>query len=76
MRSAYEQVLADMLRMGVAEGAFDVPDEKVASMAIIAMLTGVNTWFRKDGRLSLQDVQDTYWQMVARMVSVGGSVPS
>ncbi|MEL7260116.1 MAG: TetR/AcrR family transcriptional regulator [Pseudomonadota bacterium] len=76
LRRRYERVLAQMLHAGVREGAFSVPDEKVASMAIIAMLTGVNTWFREDGRLSLGDVQDMYWQMVARMVSVGGTVPS
>ncbi len=74
LRRRYERLLAEMLAAGVREGTFSVPDEKVASMAIIAMLTGVNTWFREDGRLSLGDVQDMYWQMVARMVSVGGTV--
>jgi hypothetical protein len=37
---------------------------------VIAMLTGVNTWFRSEGRLSLSEVQDQYWQMVRS--AVGG----
>ncbi|WP_415919999.1 TetR/AcrR family transcriptional regulator [Tateyamaria sp. SN6-1] len=74
LRGAYEAVLERILQDGAAEGVFAVADQKVAAMAVIAMLTGVNTWFRADGRLSLCDVQDMYWDMVARMVSVGGSV--
>ena len=37
-------------------------------MALIAMLTGVNTWFREDGRLSLDEVQALYWDMVRKAV--------
>jgi hypothetical protein len=32
------------------------------------MLTGVNTWFREDGRLSLDAVEEIYWQMVRKAV--------
>jgi hypothetical protein len=40
------------------------------------MLTGVTTWFRPGGRLSLTAVQDQYWDMVRRLVgaSTGGTV--
>ena len=37
---------------------------ELTTMAVIAMLTGVNTWFRSGGRLSLSDVEDIYWDMV------------
>jgi hypothetical protein len=32
------------------------------------MLTGVNTWYRQGGRLSLEEVEDIYWNMVRRAV--------
>ena len=56
-------------------GRFNVADRKIATLAIIAMLTGVSTWFRTGGRLSLGAVQEQYWEMVRRMVGPeGGSV--
>ena len=39
-----------------------------ATLAVIAMLTGVNTWYRAGGRLSLDEVQQIYWDMVRRAV--------
>ncbi|MEL6450752.1 MAG: TetR/AcrR family transcriptional regulator [Pseudomonadota bacterium] len=70
LRRRYETVLEQILRDGAAAGVFGVTDSKLSSWAVIAMLTGVNTWFRDGGRLSLEDVQDQYWGMVRRMVVV------
>ncbi|WP_147106507.1 TetR/AcrR family transcriptional regulator [Tateyamaria sp. syn59] len=69
LRGRYEAILEQILRDGAEAGAFDVPDPKIATLAVIAMLTGVTTWFRAGGRLSLQDVQDQYWDMVRKSVS-------
>ncbi|MDG1069931.1 MAG: TetR/AcrR family transcriptional regulator, partial [Sulfitobacter sp.] len=44
-------------------------DTKIATLAIIAMLTGVNTWFREGGRLSLEEVTAQYRGMVRRAVT-------
>ena len=44
-------------------------DTKVATLAVIAMLTGVNTWFREGGRLSLPEVEQIYWDMVRKTVA-------
>ena len=44
-------------------------DAKIAAYAIIAMLTGVNTWYRQGGRLSRAEVGDLYWDMVLRSVA-------
>lgn len=69
LRSAYERQLETILREGVEAGLFAVAEPKVTAMALIAMLTGVNTWFRSGGRLSLDDVEALYWDMVRRTVS-------
>ncbi len=66
LRGAYEAVLADILDAGVQTGSFNVPDTRVATRAVIAMLNGVNTWFREDGQLSLDEVKDLYLDMVRR----------
>ena len=72
LRRRYEGVLEAILRRGAAQGDFDVADPKIATLAVIAMLTGVTTWFRDEGRLSLRDVQSQYWQMVRRAVRASG----
>lgn len=73
LRRRYEDQLQAILRQGVEEGRFSVPDTKLATMAVIAMLNGVNTWFRAGGRLSLDEVQTLYWDMVRKAV---GAVPA
>lgn len=68
LRRQYEDQLEQILRDGVLGGAFSVADPKVATLAVIAMLTGVNTWYRVGGRLSLDEVEAVYWGMVKGMV--------
>jgi AcrR family transcriptional regulator len=68
LRGTYEDRLQGILLAGQASGAWDVKDAKIATFAVIAMLTGVNTWFRSEGRLSLNEVQDQYWEMVRKAV--------
>ncbi|MBV8926626.1 MAG: TetR family transcriptional regulator, partial [Bradyrhizobium sp.] len=46
LRGAYEQRLAEILSEGVSEGAFEVSDIQVATFAILALLTGLCTWYR------------------------------
>ena len=70
LRRRYEATLEEILKAGVHEGVFSIPDTKVATMGIIAMLTGLNTWFRDDGRLSFSEVEDLYWGMVRNSVGL------
>ncbi len=68
LRRAYETHLEQLLQRGVATGQFSLPDPKLAAFALIAMLTGVNTWYREGGRLSLERVEEIYWDMVRKAV--------
>jgi len=68
LRKAYETELERILQAGQETGALAVPDTKLATMAIIAMLTGVNTWYREGGRLSRATVETIYWDMVRKAV--------
>ena len=68
MRRRYEGLLEDIVKNGRDEGVFDVADSKLATMALIAMLTGVNTWYREGGRKSRSEVEDIYAQMALKAV--------
>jgi AcrR family transcriptional regulator len=70
LRRRYEDRLEAILRAGVAAGDFRISDTKIVALAIIAMLTGVNTWFRQGGRLSLDEVIAQYSDMVRNAVGV------
>ncbi len=66
LRDKYEALLQEVLRDGMERGEFRQCDVKVASYALIAMCTEVATWFRADGRLSVQQVIDMYSQLMMR----------
>ncbi len=68
-RRAYESELEAILTAGVEAENFKLSDIRLTTMAIIAMLTGVNTWYSEGGRLTRQTVQQIYWRLVQRMVS-------
>ena len=69
LRTRYEDGLDRILHAGTASGAMQLDDPRLARMALIAMLNGVNTWFREGGRLSLAEVQELYWDMVRKSVA-------
>ena len=68
LRRQYEDTLESILRKGVASKEFNVPDPKITTLAVIAMLTGVGTWYHSGGRLSLDQVEAIYWDMVRKAV--------
>lgn len=68
LRRGYEDRLQAILSEGAATGDFIVPDAKMATLALIAMLTGVTSWYREGGRLSRADVQTLYADMALRSV--------
>src|SRR5260221_8792343 len=70
LRDRYESLLQELLHDGMEQGVFRSSDVKVLSYAIIAMCTEVSTWFRPNGRLSVQQVIDLYSQMIAQGVLV------
>ena len=68
LRSRYEAALEAILREGVAAGLMRIDDIKLATMALIAMLTGVTNWYREGGRLDRQRIGDIYWGLACGAV--------
>lgn len=73
LRSEYEIILKSILREGDKSGAMKIDDPHVSAMAILAMLTGVNTWYRSAGRLSQKKIENIYASMVLKSQ---GIIPS
>ncbi|MCF6271786.1 MAG: TetR/AcrR family transcriptional regulator [Rhodobacteraceae bacterium] len=72
-RRQYERLLEAILQDGSAAGRFELCDSKLSSYAIIAMLTGVTTWYRDDGRLSVEKIEEIYLCMVRGLVMQGSA---
>jgi len=66
MRQAYEVRLIEILDRGVASARFDVADTRVGAFALIAMLTGICTWYRPDGPLSPEQIVALHTDLVMR----------
>ena len=60
MRDDYEKVLEDIIRDGVEAGYFKCADIGTAKLAILAMLTGVSTWYRPSGRHTIVTLIEQY----------------
>lgn len=64
-RDAYEAVLIGIL------GDFPGTDSRIAAKGIIAMLTGVCTWFKPEGRLTADEIVPLYIDLVMNGVRGG-----
>lgn len=72
LRRLYEAVLEDILQDGAAIGAFRLTDARISTLGLIAMLTGISTWYRAGGRLSPDRIEAIYIEMA--LASVGARV--
>lgn len=68
LRRVYEDELEAILRDGEAEGSFTLDDPKIATLALIALLTGLTNWYRPGGRLTAEEIETIYWGLVRRSV--------
>lgn len=73
LRRRYEGLLEAILRQGADEGVFEVREPKVATYAIISMLTGICMWYRPNGRLTQDELVDIYTGLVVGGVT--GAAP-
>jgi AcrR family transcriptional regulator len=76
LRGAYEQRLAGILADGAAKGVFAVADVQVATFAIIALLTGLCTWYRPGGRLTREAIIEAHEKLVLSGVMPAPATPA
>ena len=70
LRNRYERGVVAILSEGLTRRDFAPMDPRVTARAIIALLNGLTTWFRPDGPISQVEIEDIYWNMVARVVGI------
>ncbi len=63
-RHAYENILADILTAGVKAKQFKTGDIRVSTYAILAMLTGICTWYMPKGRVDQEALIATHMRLV------------
>lgn len=64
LRRDYEDILAAILEAGVARKQFRTGDIRVSTYAILAMLTGICTWYSPKGRIDQTALIATHMRLV------------
>lgn len=60
LRRRYEDALEAILRAGSDAGVMQTQDTRLATLALIGMLTGVSNWYRDGGRLDRETLMRSY----------------
>lgn len=75
LRDEYEQLFAQVLQAGATQGVFSTVDLGITRLAMMEMGTGASHWYRRDGRLSLPQVQLNFIALAMRMLAVSNEAP-
>ncbi|MEX1153106.1 TetR/AcrR family transcriptional regulator [Parvibaculum sp.] len=71
LRRQYEDRLCVILEEGAAQGLFAIGDVRVTAYAILAMLTGICTWYEPKGRIGHAALIDIHTRLVLDGVGRG-----
>lgn len=63
-RDAYERIFQGLIRQGIDQGVYSSGDVRILSYAILTLCTAGASWFRSDGRLTMDDIADIYENFV------------
>lgn len=67
LRREFDRKFQGLLRQGIAAGELQVPDERMAALAIGGIVSWSHVWFRPDGRLSASETADRICNLVLAM---------
>ncbi|WP_280346451.1 TetR/AcrR family transcriptional regulator [Nocardia neocaledoniensis] len=68
IRQQIDREIRDLVEHGVATGAFDVPDTRMAAVALLSLGIDIARWYRDEGAWSPEDIGDAYAEMALRIV--------
>ena len=68
MELEYVQVLRQVISDGQAQGVMRPSDVSSTAFAVVSLCEYVHTWFKPEGRLSVEEVADAYERMIRNMV--------
>jgi flavin reductase (DIM6/NTAB) family NADH-FMN oxidoreductase RutF len=67
-KKAFDERVYQLVKRGVDEGRFHVSDARLASFAIVGMVTWTHKWFRESGRLRSQEVARALSDLALKLV--------
>lgn len=70
LRDRYSSILTELIKEGVRKKLFKAEDPRVATFAILSMLSGVANWYNEGGRVSQAQVIDLHLRMTFRLLGV------
>jgi AcrR family transcriptional regulator len=68
IRDSYEAILTSILEQGRRELGWQVRDTRITTFAIATMCTAVGVWYREGGRLSPDEIAETYVELARNAV--------
>ena len=69
LRKDIDNVVADVLRDGVATGELDVDDVPATALALLSMAIDVARWYVPGGRRTPEAIEQTYGDLAVRLAS-------
>ncbi len=68
LRRDYERLWDQVFSEGIEAGVFDVQDESVTRLFVLSALNGIIGWYRPDGRLSHEELAQTFFRLTLRVL--------
>jgi TetR/AcrR family transcriptional regulator, cholesterol catabolism regulator len=69
-RDQYEKIIREIIERLGEDGSAEVLDPRIQTYAIVAMGTHVSTWYKPRGAMSLDQIVETYTQMILRQLGI------
>ncbi len=75
MRRTFDHKLTKLLDEGVAAGEFQIPDTRIAALAIGGMVSWAYVWYRPGGRLTLDQTSSALTDLIMNMAGASPAKP-
>ncbi|MCX2740162.1 TetR/AcrR family transcriptional regulator [Pontibacter anaerobius] len=69
LRDKYEARFREIIRAGVKNGEFAVPDEKFAALTILSGLNWTHTWYKPEGKMTPAEIAENLSEMLLNGLS-------
>ncbi|MCJ8164922.1 TetR/AcrR family transcriptional regulator [Pontibacter sp. E15-1] len=69
LRDRYEAHFRQLIKAGVENGEFQVPDEKFAALTILSGLNWIHTWYKPDGKMKPAEIAENLSAMLLNGLS-------
>lgn len=63
-RARFEQLLADVIARGRADGSFSLPDPQLGLLMLLGLVNYTPQWYSPSGRLAPEQIADLYCDML------------